>query len=142
MCGVEYFAHPWEFGLRKTKELMLTGDSIDADEAHRLGMIAKLWPREELAQRTDEFAARVAKVPTMAALLVKESVNQTQDNMGFHNSLAACFSLHQLNHAHWGEIHQEQVARAHESDGVPSWRDAGPVLPAVRDRVIATPENA
>ena len=28
MCGVEYFAHPWEFGPRKTKELMLTGDSL------------------------------------------------------------------------------------------------------------------
>ena len=33
MCGVEYFAHPWEFGPRKAKELLLTGDSIDADEA-------------------------------------------------------------------------------------------------------------
>src|SRR3954465_12468553 len=32
MCGVEYFAHPWEFGARKTKELMLTSDSIDAEE--------------------------------------------------------------------------------------------------------------
>src|SRR3569623_1031166 len=30
MCGVEYFAHPWEFGPRKTKELMLTGDALDA----------------------------------------------------------------------------------------------------------------
>ena len=29
MCGVEYFAHPWEFGPRKAKELLLTGDSID-----------------------------------------------------------------------------------------------------------------
>ncbi len=28
MCGVEYFAHPWEFGPRKAKELMLTGDSL------------------------------------------------------------------------------------------------------------------
>src|SRR6478672_11619026 len=35
MCGVEYFAHPWEFGPRKTKELMLTGDAIDAEEAHQ-----------------------------------------------------------------------------------------------------------
>jgi enoyl-CoA hydratase len=33
MCGVEYFAHPWEFGPRRTKELMLTGDSIGVDEA-------------------------------------------------------------------------------------------------------------
>ena len=27
MCGVEYFGHPWEFGPRKAKELLLTGDS-------------------------------------------------------------------------------------------------------------------
>ena len=40
MCGVEYFAHPWEFGPRKTKELMLTGDAMDVDEAHRIGMVS------------------------------------------------------------------------------------------------------
>src|ERR1700761_7025311 len=32
MCGVEYFGHPWEFGPRKAKELMLTSDAIDAVE--------------------------------------------------------------------------------------------------------------
>jgi enoyl-CoA hydratase len=142
MCGVEYFAHPWEFGLRKTKELMLTGDSIDAEEAYRLGMVSKLWPREVLAARTEEFAERIAQTPTMAALLIKESVNQTQDNMGFHNALQACFSLHQLNHSHWAEVHSDgsggrsgdpTIARAHESDGVPDWKTAGPVLPSVRD---------
>ena len=35
MCGVEYFAHPWEFGPRKAKELLLTGDSIDARRGPR-----------------------------------------------------------------------------------------------------------
>ena len=44
MPGVEYYAHPWEFGPRKAKELLLTGDSIDADEAHRLGMVSKIFP--------------------------------------------------------------------------------------------------
>ena len=87
MCGVEYFAHPWEFGARKTKELMLTGDSIDAEEGYRLGMVSKVFPADELAERTLEFARRIAKIPTMAALLIKESVNQTQDNQGFYNSL-------------------------------------------------------
>ncbi len=48
MCGLEYFAHPWEFGPRKTKELLLTGDSIDIDEAHRLGMVSKVFPAAEL----------------------------------------------------------------------------------------------
>ena len=48
MCGVEYFAHPWEFGPRKAKELLLTGDSIDADEAHQLGMVSKVFPADQL----------------------------------------------------------------------------------------------
>ena len=62
MCGVEYFAHPWEFGPRKTKELMLLGDSIDAEEAHRLGMVSKIFPNE-LADQTVELAKRITKVP-------------------------------------------------------------------------------
>ena len=133
MCGVEYFAHPWELGLRKTKELMLTGDAIGADEAHRLGFVSKVFPPEELARRTEELAGRIAERPTVAALLVKESVNQTQDAMGFHTALNACFSLHQLNHAHWAEIHEDGSARAGAADGVPDWRTAPPVSLARRD---------
>ena len=60
MCGVEYFAHPWEFGPRKAKELLLTGDAIDADEAHRLGMVSKVFPADELEEQTLEFAERIA----------------------------------------------------------------------------------
>ncbi|HKY65941.1 MAG TPA: enoyl-CoA hydratase, partial [Acidimicrobiales bacterium] len=86
MCGVEYFAHPWEFGPRKAKELLLTGDSIDADEAHALGMVSKVFPADELGDRTVELARRIAQVPTMTSLLIKEAVNQTVDNMGFYNS--------------------------------------------------------
>ena len=112
MCGVEYFAHPWEFGARKTKELMLTGDSIDADEAYRLGMVSKIFKGDELDDRTLDFARRIAQIPTMAALLVKESVNQTQDNQGFYNSLNACFTMHELNHAHWAIVHDDGMAVA------------------------------
>lgn len=71
MPGVEYYAHPWEFGPRKAKELLLTGDSLDADEAHRLGMVSKVFPTDELADKTLEFAQRIAKLPTMAALLIR-----------------------------------------------------------------------
>ena len=39
-----------------------------------------------------------------AALLIKESVNQTQDAQGFHTALKACFSIHEANHAHWAEV--------------------------------------
>jgi enoyl-CoA hydratase len=137
MCGVEYFAHPWEFGARKTKELMLTGDSLSVEEAHALGMVSKIFPTDELADKTLEFARRIAKVPTMAALLIKESVNQTQDNQGFYNSLNACFTMHQLNHSHWAWVHGGGFPVANETDGLPNWREAPPVVPAVKDKVRA-----
>jgi len=137
MCGVEYFAHPWEFGPRKTKELMLTGDSIDIHEAHALGMVSKVFPNDELPERTLDFARRIAKLPTMTALLIKESVNQTMDNMGFHNALNACFTLHQLNHSHWAEVREDHYPIADEASGIPNWRDAPPIVGAEKTTVRA-----
>jgi enoyl-CoA hydratase len=135
MCGVEYFAHPWEFGPRKTKELMLTGDAIDAEEAHRLGMVSKIFPNDELGDKTLEFARRIASLPTMTSLLIKESVNQTVDNMGFQNALAACFTLHQLNHSHWAEVHESKMPAALEEDGIPNWKTAPAIVLAESDTV-------
>ena len=132
MCGLEYFAHPWEFGPRKAKELLLTGDSIDADEAHTLGMVSKVFPADDLAERTVEFARRISRLPTMTSLMIKESVNQTVDNMGFYNSLQACFTLHQLNHSHWAEIHDNKWPAALPADGVTPWNEAPPVAPAAK----------
>jgi enoyl-CoA hydratase len=137
MCGVEYFAHPWEFGPRKAKELLLTGDSIDAVEAHRLGMVSKIFPQGDLTERTLQFARRIATLPTMTALMIKESVNQSVDNMGFYNALNACFTLHELNHAHWAEIHPGKEPCGLPEDGTADWRSAPRVMPARPDSVTA-----
>jgi enoyl-CoA hydratase len=137
MCGVEYFGHPWEFGPRKTKELMLTGDSIGIEEAHELGMVSKIFPKDELSDKTIEFAKRIAALPTVTSLLIKESVNQTMDNMGFYNALQACFSLHQINHAHWAEIHDDKMPAGRPEDGIVSWKEAPPVVRAAYDKVRA-----
>jgi enoyl-CoA hydratase len=128
MCGVEYFGHPWEFGPRKAKELLLTGDAVDADEAHRLGMVSKVFPGGELDDRTLAFARRIAQLPTMAALLIKESVNQSVDAMGFTTALDAAFTIHQLNHAHWTVESGGTSIIGTPELGVPDWRTA----PAVR----------
>jgi enoyl-CoA hydratase len=137
MCGVEYFAHPWEFGPRKAKELLLTGDSITAEEAHELGMVSKIFPADELADRTLDYARRIAALPTMTALLIKESVNQSVDNMGFYNALNACFTLHELNHSHWAWVNEDRYPVAKEDSGIPNWREAPPTVPAVKDKVRA-----
>ena len=131
MCGIEYFGHPWEFGPRRAKELMLTGDAIDVQEAHRLGMVSKIFPTDELSDKTLAYARRIAELPTVAALLIKESVNQTVDNMGFYNSLQACFTLHQLNHSHWAEVHESKYPVAVPEDGVADWKSPPPVLVSV-----------
>jgi enoyl-CoA hydratase len=135
MCGVEYFAHPWELGPRRAKELLLTGDSLSVDEAHAIGMVSKVLAAGELAGRTLEFARRIAERPTITSLLIKESVNQTVDNMGFYNALNACFTLHELNHSHWAWLTGGQSAVGTPEHGVPSWRDAPPVRP--RDKAAA-----
>ncbi len=137
MCGVEYFAHPWEFGPRKAKELLLTGDSIDADEAHSLGMVSKVFAPDELGDQTLEFARRIAQLPTMSALLIKEAVNQTQDNMGFYNALNACFTLHELNHSHWAWVNEDRFPVAKEDAGIPNWKNAPPISPSVKNKVRA-----
>jgi enoyl-CoA hydratase len=137
MCGVEYFAHPWEFGPRRAKELLLTGDSVDADEAHRLGMVSKVFPADTVADRTLEFAQRIADLPTMTALLIKESVNQSVDNMGFYNALNACFTLHELNHSHWAWMNDDNYPVAKEDAGIPNWKEAPPIVPMVKDKVRA-----
>lgn len=131
MCGLEYFGHPWEFGPRKAKELLLTGDSIDAEEAFRLGMVSKVFPPEQLGDDTLAFARRIASLPSVTSLLIKESVNQTVDNQGFYNAIQACFNLHQMNHAHWAEV-TGGTAVATPEFGIPSWQQAPPIRPAVK----------
>jgi enoyl-CoA hydratase len=134
MCGVEYFAHPWELGPRKAKELLLTGDYLNADDAHALGMVSKVFPAARLEERTLEFAKRIARVPTMAALLIKESVNQAQDAMGFTSALNACFSIHELNHAHWSEVSGGKVMVGTAEYGLDDWRAAPPLRRVAKDQ--------
>jgi enoyl-CoA hydratase len=73
----------------------------------------------------------------MASLLIKDSVNQSVDQMGFTNALASSFTMHQLNHSHWEHVTSEHVAVATPEFGVPSWRDARPPRPRTTDSAQA-----
>jgi enoyl-CoA hydratase len=129
MPGVEYLAHPYEFGPRRAKELLLTGDAMDAEEAHRIGMVAKIFPVDDLAAKTLAFAERIADRPAMARLLIKDSVNGAVDAMGFQESLRQSFALHQLGHAHWSALHDDKFPAAKPGPDIVDWRSAGPLRP-------------
>ena len=98
--GVEYFAHPWELGARKAKELLFTGQFMDAQEAHRLGMVNRVVPRDELVEHTMALAKEIAQMPSFALALTKRAVNATLDIQGQYNAMQAVFDMHQLAHAH------------------------------------------
>ncbi len=97
--GVEYFAHPWEFGARKAKELLFTGDTFTAQEAMDAGMINRVVPAADLESATMAMAAKIATKPGFALKLAKESVNQTLEAQGQYNAFRAAFSLQHLGHA-------------------------------------------
>jgi enoyl-CoA hydratase len=103
--GVEYFAHPWEVGARKAKEMLFTGEPLSAREAHALGMVNRIVPAEELAGATLELARHIAARPSMGLKLAKQSVNQMQDAQGLWTSLQAAMSLQQLGHANNQQVH-------------------------------------
>ena len=50
--------------------------------------VARCSRRPSSRTRRSTYARRIAKLPTVTALLIKESVNQTVDNMGFYNAPA------------------------------------------------------
>jgi enoyl-CoA hydratase len=45
--------------------------------------------------------------------------------------------MHQLNHSHWAWTHGGGFPVANETDGLPNWREAPKVVPAVKDEVRA-----
>jgi enoyl-CoA hydratase/carnithine racemase len=71
---LEYFAHPWELGIRRAKELLLTGDSLSVDQAYDIGIVSKVFPEGRLEEDTIAFARRIAAMPSATSLMIKEAV--------------------------------------------------------------------
>jgi enoyl-CoA hydratase len=98
--GVEFFAHAWELGARKAKEMLFTADRWTAEEAKQWGMVNHVVPRAELEAFTLALAQRIAAKPSFALKMVKESVNASLDSQGQTDAVDKAFLFHQLCHAH------------------------------------------
>jgi 2-(1,2-epoxy-1,2-dihydrophenyl)acetyl-CoA isomerase len=71
---------PRIIGLQKAKELMFFGDELPVDEAHRLGIVNKVVPGDQLEATAAEWAGRLAGGPTRAISLTKWLVNRSLDS--------------------------------------------------------------
>jgi len=102
--GVEFFAHPYEVGPRKAKEMLFAGAQIGAEEARMLGMVNHVVPRDQLAEQTLALAKQIALRPSFALKLAKQAVNNAQDAQGRHAAQTAAFAMHHLAHSHAMEV--------------------------------------
>ena len=101
--GVEYFAHPWVLGPRAAKEVLFTGEQFSVQQAKEWGMVNRVVPRAELADRTLELADTIARMPQFGLALTKKAVNQAEDLMGLRSGMDSVFGLHHFAHAHNAE---------------------------------------
>lgn len=62
-------------GAAKAKELFFTADIIDAAEAHRLGLVNRVVPHDELAKAAGALASQLAHGPLVSFRWMKENVN-------------------------------------------------------------------
>ena len=98
-AAAEILFHPYDFGFRRAKEILWTGDPISAQEAKQLGFVSRVVPREKLEEETLTLARRIAMNNPVAVSLVKRSINEAWDLMGQRDAFQYHMLIHQLSHA-------------------------------------------
>ncbi len=70
------FTLPRIVGLPRACELTLTGDTIDAAEADRIGLVSRVVPHDDLMKTARELAERIAKNPPLAVGMAKTALHR------------------------------------------------------------------
>jgi enoyl-CoA hydratase len=65
----------WAVGKAKAMDMCLTGRMMDAEEAERSGLVARVVPAASLVEEALKVAESIAAMPPLAAIAVKEMVN-------------------------------------------------------------------
>jgi enoyl-CoA hydratase len=65
----------WAVGKAKAMEMCLTGRMMDAAEAERSGLVARVVPADRLLDEALKTAEAIAAMPPLAAIATKEMVN-------------------------------------------------------------------
>ena len=97
-ADVEQPALAWAVGERLAKQLIWTGEALDAESAQRAGLVNWVVQADELDAKVDEVTARLLEVPETALALSKLSFAFMEDQRGRAGSFGYHFLAHQLSH--------------------------------------------
>ncbi|MFU8814676.1 MAG: crotonase/enoyl-CoA hydratase family protein [Pseudomonadales bacterium] len=76
----------YRIGLEHAKQFLLTGRAIDAETAHRIGLVSQVVPPDELEHFIEEEARRFKHIPANQLALNKLLINQAFENMGLRTT--------------------------------------------------------
>ncbi len=123
-AGIVTFAMPWIIGNR-CRELIYTGDTIDAGEAVRLGLINRAFPKAHLRSEVLKIAHRMSQVAMACLTWNKRTVRHTYETMGFDAAMQYGFEAATiLDTTHTPEF--VDFARVRSDQGLGAalkWRD-------------------
>lgn len=78
-AGATWFL-PRLVGDMRARALAILADQVPADEAHRLGLVWKVFPDEQLMAEADKMATKLSTMPTRAYGMIKQTLNATHAN--------------------------------------------------------------
>jgi enoyl-CoA hydratase len=88
--GIVSMFLPWIVGVRAAKELVFTGeDRFPATEAHRIGLVNRVVPRDELDDATLAIADEIARNEPFVVRTMKASINRVWQLAGLRAALDA-----------------------------------------------------
>jgi enoyl-CoA hydratase len=126
---------PYVLGQRMTRELLLTGDTIDAEEALRIGLVNRIVPAEDMDAEVSRLIARIAPTPLQVLKLTKIALNRAYLCMGLAEAVEANLDLSaMLNGAGAPEqVEFDRITRESGLRAALAWRDEryGEVLGAL-----------
>ncbi|MEC7538525.1 MAG: enoyl-CoA hydratase/isomerase family protein [Pseudomonadota bacterium] len=84
---------PWVVGMTKARELLYTGNLIDAEEAKRLDLVNEVVLVEELDAAVERQAATIAKLPAATVEYNKKLINASYEMMGVRQVIERSMEL-------------------------------------------------
>jgi enoyl-CoA hydratase len=119
-------AMPWFVGLKRARELLLFGDTIDAKTALDIGMVNRVVPAGELRAATLRYAKRLAPVSPEALRWGKRVINRGAEIAGLRAALESGVDSFVTLYATMTEVGKE-FGRRVQADGLKAaldWRRA------------------
>ncbi len=83
-------------GVKKTKEMMLTGKPIDAEEAFRCGLINKVVPMERLEEEVNKMAEAITLLPFDGIVIGKAHFEAALDALGVGTGSTIAYLMHAM----------------------------------------------